>query len=86
MTIDKMPFATAYRILNMIAYGCFNRKGFNGNAYSLFMCRMSGLIPAGEWLLEFVPTPDYPSLSGDDVDGAAYSAAKRLTAGRADVE
>lgn len=79
MTIDKMPLATTSRILAMIAYGCFNRNGFDVHAYSLFLCRMTGLLPVGEGLPEFRPTPEYPIFSGDDIDSAAYSAAKRLT-------
>lgn len=86
MTIDTMPFSAAYRILNMIAYGCFGRGGFDGAAYSLFLCRMSGLLPAGETLPEFEPTPDYPALGGDDVDHAAYLVAMRLTVVKSGVE
>lgn len=79
MLLNQTGFALCFRVLNMVAYGCNSRNGFDDAAYSLFQCRMNGMLPEGETLPEFEPRADYPVLGGDDVDAAAWAAARRLT-------
>lgn len=61
---------TAYRVMNMIAYGCGDQYGFNE---SRFLIRMRGLLPDGECLPEFSRC-----VATADVDQAAWDAAERL--------
>ena len=80
MTIADMPFATALRVLGMIAYGCVDyANGYNPKAHEMLLIRTKGLLPDGETLPEFTITPEYPLWCGDDVDAAAWAACVRLT-------
>jgi hypothetical protein len=79
MTIDQTGFVTCCHVLNMIAYGCNGKRGFDADAYSLLVIRCRKILPKGETLPEFRPVPSYPILSGDDIDSAAFAAARRLT-------